>query len=347
MVDINKKFFFNLLSTFSPSGYETNAVNVFDDYCKEFANKVYSDRFGNSCFAVGSGGTPILLSGHIDEIGLQVQNIDEKGFIHFIKLGGIDPKVLLGANVVIMTSNGNIRGVIGKKPIHIEHRKNEMDNVIKITDMKIDCGFENKEDALKHVSVGDAIVVDSPIIELGEHRIASRGLDDKVGVFITAEVLKELSKHELKKFMVFGAACTQEEVGGHGAKVLASAINPSFSIDYDVTFATDDDYVSANEWGDIKLGSGGAIAHGSDCSPKLVTLIKEVCKKDNIPFQPFSVTSGGTDTIKIRTSAKNAATTLLSIPLRSMHTQVECVDYRDIQSLIDMTVKTILALDKD
>ena len=327
---MNKVFLNALLRAYSPSGYEENATQVVQNYLDGVANFEFIDKVGNAAFSVGSGDVKIMLSGHIDEIALQVQNIDDKGFIHFIKDGGIDPKVLPGSTVAIHTSNGVIHGVIGKAPIHIEYHGEDKDKAIKIKDLKIDIGAETKEEAAKLVSIGDPVTIcDIPIL-LGENRFASRGLDDKVGVFIMAEVLKRLSTVNLTKVKVYGVACTQEETSASGA-----------------VGAADDDYVSPNEWGDIKLGKGGAIAHGVDSNKHLAKLVKSVCEENKIPYQEFAVGSGGTDTVWIKQSSTDAETLLLSIPNRNMHTQVEVCDYRDLESLIEMTVATIIKINND
>ena len=213
--------------------------------------------------------------------------------------------------------------------------------------MKIDIGAETKEEAAKLVSIGDPVTICDIPIMLGENRFASRGLDDKVGVFVMAEVLKRLSTMNLTKVKVYGVACTQEETSASGAIGAASKIDPQYSIDYDVTFATDDDYVSPNEWGDIKLGKGGAIAHGVDSNKRFAKLVKSVCEENKIPYQEFAVGSGGTDTVWIKQSSTDAETLLLSIPNRNMHTQVEVCDYRDLESLIEMTVATIIKINND
>jgi acetylornithine deacetylase/succinyl-diaminopimelate desuccinylase-like protein len=111
-----------------------------------------------------------------------------------------------------------------------------------------------------------------------------------------------------------------------------------------ISIATDDDYVKPEEWGDIKLGKGGAIAHGVNNNPSFTKMIKEVCREHNIPYQEFVAPSHGTDTLYIKQSSSDCATQLLSIPNRNMHTQVEMCDYRDLKSLIDMTVATIMKI---
>jgi endoglucanase len=140
---------------------------------------------------------------------------------------------------------------------------------LKVKDLKIDIGATSKEEALSFIQIGNPIAIKHPTVFIGRNRLASGGIDDKIGVYITAEVMAKLMEDErngspLKCLRVYGVACTQEEVGGNGATIAAKRINPKYSIDYDVTFATDDDCVSPNEWGDIKLGGGGCIAHGPD-----------------------------------------------------------------------------------
>ena len=347
---MNKTFLKNILSAYSPSGYEKNATSEFEDYMNSLECKhEFSDKVGNVCYSVGDGEISIMLSAHVDEIALQVQNIDENGFIHFVKNGGVDPKVLLGSTVMIMSSvtNNPVPGVIGKKPIHVEyHEEDEKNKATKIKDMKIDIGVETKDEAASLVGIGDPIIIKDIPMELGKNRFVGRGLDDKVGVFIVAEVMKQLSMlgTRLSKIKVYGVACTQEETTASGAIISASNINPQYSIDFDVTFATDDDYVSPNEWGNIKLGKGGAIAHGVNNNQNFTKLITNTCKELNIPYQEFVAPSGGTDTIYIKQSSSDCATQLLSIPNRNMHTQVEMCDYRDLQSLIDMTVATIIRI---
>lgn len=239
-----------------------------------------------------------------------------------------------------------VPGIIGKKPIHVEWKADdEKDKTTKIKDMKIDIGAESKEEAMKLVGIGDPVIIQDIPMELGENRIVGRGLDDKTGVFIVGEVLRKLSKLNLQHVKVYGVACTQEETTASGAIISAANINPAYSIDFDVTFATDDEYVSPCEWGDIKLGKGGAIAHGVDNNRELTNLIKKVCNETGIPYQEFVAPTGGTDTVHIKQASSDCATQLLSIPNRNMHTQVEMCDYRDLQSLIDMTVQTIMEID--
>ena len=353
---INHPFLTELLRAASPSGYEKEATDVFRCFCEENRMQYeFTDSIGNCAFSVGNPiGIPFMVSGHIDEIALQVQNIDDDGFVHFIKDGGVDPKTLAGRNVVICTRNDksySVNGVIGKAPIHIEFHTDDKDKVTKIQKLKIDVGASNKQEAIDMgIEVGQPIIFDKMIRELGIHRISACGIDDKIGVYVTAMVLRKLQEmhkeNPLKHLKVYGVACTQEEVGGYGAHIAAKRINPKYSIDYDVTFATDDGNVEKNEWGDIKLGGGGCIAYGPDKNIEMCNVMRKVCEYDHIPYQPFSVGAGMTNTCKIKMAADDCKTLLLSVPQRNMHTPVEVCDFRDIDSLVLMTVKFIYETDK-
>ena len=334
---MNKEFLKTLLEAESPSGYEGSASNVFTDYMNKYATLVKRDNAGNVIFRIGNpeAKTKIMLSAHIDEIALQIQHIDDNGFLHFVADGGVDKKVLPGSQVKVLTASGIINGVIGKAPIHIDYHSEDKDKAMKINEMKIDIGAENKEEAASKVTIGDIAVVHCNPVELGDNRISGRGLDDKAGIFVIAEAAAMLAKEDLSCLCVYIVACTQEETTA-----------TDYSIDFDVTFATDDDYVSANEWGDIKLGKGGAIAHGVNNHPYLTRIIKDICNDNKIPYQEFVAPDAGTDTIYIRQAASDCMTQLLSIPNRNMHTQAEVCDYRDLESLINMTVKTVVALNK-
>lgn len=351
--DAHKEYnLFDLLYSYSASGCEENATTQFEKIMKKIENCKFEfkDKIGNVAFSMGKGTIPVMISAHIDEIGIRVQYIDDNGFIYFIKNGGIDPKALLGSVVTIKSNKDGqmINGVIGKTPIHIE--KNSDNKDIKISDLKIDCGFENKEDAEKYVRVGDTVTFRHYAFPcVNKNRIVSNGIDDKIGVFVITKVFELLNKinYEFKTIKPYGVACVQEEVGGGGAEIAAKRINPQYSIDYDVTFATDDECVSKKEWGDIKLGKGGAIAFGPDKNTFMCNDVIELCKKNSTPYQIFSVGAKMTNTHGIKNASDDCATMLISIPQRNMHTQVEMCDLRDIKSIVNMTVDYLLYLDEN
>ena len=363
---VRKEILKELCATPSPSGYEDKAIALYEEKCrkilmssfgeqaddnKDKAYNIRRDAIGNSIVRLGFGDKKIMLSAHIDEIALQLQYIDDKGFIYFVKDGGIDEKVLLGSTVTIINRHhGEIMGVIGKTPIHIEYGTDDKKKVTKVNEMKIDCGFSSKEEALNFVSVGDPIILmDIPFESPDGNKIFSHGIDDKSGIWAVIEVLRALTEQYKMKperfndFSFYFVACVQEEVGADGAAIASREVSPNISIDYDVTFATDDDNVSKEKCGDIKLGKGGCIAFGPDKNIRLCHLFEDVCERFHIPYQPFVAPIGGTDTESIKLFSRNpmTETILISIPQRNMHTQVEVIDVRDISSIVHMTIESI------
>ena len=337
-----------LLKTNTPSGREDIGCQTFQTLCDIPNAAVVKDKVGNLALGIGNLEEPttkILISAHIDEIGLRVQFIDDNGFIFVTKNGGVDLKTCLGAKVNIIHDTIITTGVIGKAPIHVERRNDSEGKKIEITDIKIDCGFNNKEEALKYVAIGDCIVFKQTPEFLANGRVVSKGLDDKAGIYVVMRVLQELKEKNLKKVAVYGACCTQEETTWNGAASLVKMINPDISLDYDVTFATDDGHVEAKEWGDVKLGNGGCIVHSPDCNHELVSKLKDVAKTCNIPTQEFSLSGSMTNTSPLKQFGFNVQTALLSIPLRNMHTQVEVCDIHDLESLVALTVETILSIE--
>ena len=266
MRDASYEFLKRLLSTPGPSGNEGAAAGVWREEARGFA-EVRGDRMGNSFATLNAGGSPrVMLSGHIDEIGVIVTHIDEKGLVRFSGVGGWDPQVLVGQRVRLQTHSGEVVGVIGKKAIHLmepEERK-------KVSDIKglwIDIGAKDADEAKGMVRVGDAGVVDQDLLELPNDRIASRALDNRMGAFVVLEALRLLSEEEGVNAEVVAVASVQEEIGLYGARGAAFGLDPDAAIAVDVTHATDTPGVSKNENGDHALGSGPVIKRATNLSP--------------------------------------------------------------------------------
>lgn len=346
-------FLKELLETPSPSGYEVlGATEVFKKFCSENGGKLgFTDTMGNCAYYIGPGEseTSIMISGHIDEIALQVSMITEDGLLNVVRLGGIDRKCILGQEVEILSSIQEkiIPGVIGKKPIHTEDW-NDNSQVCKEREILVDIGADSKEEAAKLVSIGDSMVIKrNARLSFGPgNRLMSKGLDDKIGVYVSALVLSRLSREKpgevLGNKKIWCASIVQEETGLRGAKRLAKIINPKYSIDIDVTFATDDGRGIEKEiYGDIKLGKGPVIMHGPDKSPRLIKIMKEVAKEHNIKYQEAVSRAGGTNTSAIQEYSTDTETVHLAIPQRNMHTPVEICDWIDIEEAVDLIYYTL------
>lgn len=338
-------FLARLLNTSGPSGFEEETAACFREYLAGFADRVYTDVTGNTIGIVNeSAAMKVMLAGHYDEIGYQVVYISEEGLLFFRNVGGIDKLVVPGTEVEILTAKGRVPGVIGKKPIHLTKPK-ERDTALELKDLWIDIGAGNRKEAQGVVTIGDPVAMKSNFSYLGKHRIKSKGMDDKVGAFVVAEVLRELSRRK-PQVAVYAVGTVQEELGLRGATASAFGIAPEVGFAVDVTFTTDIPDVAKKEIGEIALGKGAVVARNANNNNPLGRRIREIAKKRRIPIQEEAGfrASGGTDTAVIQLTRGGVATALVSIPNRYMHSAVEVCDLRDVEAAIKLLVETILTL---
>src|ERR1044072_7952373 len=191
-------FLKRLLDTPGPSGFETAPARAWRDEVATFADDVKADVHGNSIAALNVKGAPrLMLAGHIDEIGLQITHVDDDGYLYFAGIGGWDPQVLVGQRVLIAGQKGPVRGVVGKQAIHLM-KKEDMDKVSKITDLWIDIGATHKAEALERGRVGARAVLDAGVQELPNRRIVSRSIDNRIGAYVVAEVIRLLARDRPK-----------------------------------------------------------------------------------------------------------------------------------------------------
>jgi endoglucanase len=351
---MNKKFLNELLDTVSPSGDEWKGIRVWEKEMEEFGEPYYQDKMLNTAYSVGTGPCKVLISGHIDEICMAIGLITQEGYVVPRNMAGIDRKVLPGSEVIIVSSKKGteIIGTVQKNPIHIEYSEEKAkDKVLDFCDLRIDIGAESKEDAQELVEIGDLIVLGRSInLKLGKHRFYGNSLDDKAGVFVVSEVMKNLlhdnprkvtSTSWRDKYTVIGLACTGEESGLLGAHRVAHNINPDISIDLDVTHACDTGQFDKTKYGEIYLGKGPVIEYGQDKSRRLNSILSEIAEKENIEVQKQVSRIGGTNTKAFYLEGGDTETTLISLPLTSMHTPIETMDYRDIEGTIKLLTETI------
>ncbi|MHA1304994.1 MAG: M42 family metallopeptidase, partial [Candidatus Heimdallarchaeaceae archaeon] len=317
------------------------------EYLEEDVDKLYADRVGN-LYAVINPDSPfkVMLAGHIDQIGFQISYIDKNGYLWFKPLGGFDTTTLPGKRVKVIGKGGTFLGVIGKKAIHLmkpEERKKspEMEKLF------IDIGCKDKEEAETKVQIGDFAVFDYGYDHLGEHNyVVSAGFDDAIGSFIIAEIMKELAKDKNFYAGVYGVSTVQEEIGLRGATVSAQTLKPDVGIAFDVGFAADAPDIDEKLVGEVKLGNGPIISVGPNFNPVLVKRIIEIAEKHNIPYQPHAANRGtGTDANAIQLSG--AATALISIPNRYMHTASEVISLDDVENIIKLVVELIKSITKE
>jgi endoglucanase len=325
-------FLKRLLDTPGPSGFEAAAARAWRAEAETFADVVTSDVAGNSIAEVNPGGSPtIMLDGHIDEIGVIVQYIDDEGFVYISPIGGWDPQVLVGQRIRFFNGNGDVFGVIGRKPIHLM-KASDRDTASKFADLWVDIGAKDRAEALERLSIGDPGVIDSRVLDFPNDRIVSRSIDDRIGAFTVLEALRRY-KERPGKARVVATATAQEEIAWHGggAIVVANRLRPQMAVVVDVTFATDHPNLEKKELGEHKLGSGPVLVRGSLVSPVVFDLLRDAAKANNIPYSVHAAgrdTSTNADTIHI--AQEGVATALVSIPNRYMHSPNEMVSLQDV-----------------
>jgi putative aminopeptidase FrvX len=339
-------FLRKLLSTPGPSGNEGAAATVWREEAEKFA-EIRGDRMGNSFATLNAGGSPkVMLSGHIDEIGIMITHIDDQGLLRFTGVGGWDPQVLVGQRVLIQARDGEVFGVIGKKAIHLMEAE-ERKKVPQIKDLWIDVGAKDGDEAKGMIKVGDVGVLDQDLLELPNGRIASRALDNRMGAFVVLEALRLLSEEGGIAPEVVAVASVQEEIGLYGARGAAFGLDPEAAIAVDVTHATDTPGVSKNEHGDHALGSGPVIKRASNLSPIVSDGLIAAAEEAGIAYTlEADSRSTGTDADAIQFTRAGIATGLVSCPNRYMHSPNEIVDLEDLEGcarLISAYVKTLEA----
>ena len=338
------EFLRRLLDAPGPSGFETPAARVWRAEAETVAGRVEADVAGNSLATVGpEGGPRVMLAGHIDEIGVMVTHVDEDGFLYVDGIGGWDPQVLVGQRIRFVTRKGDVVGVVGKKPIHLL-KPDEKEKAVKLSDLWVDVGARDRADALERgVRVGDAGVVDSRLVELGNGLIASRAVDNRIGAFVVLEVLRALAADgEGLAARVTAVATTQEEIGYHGggARTSAFRVDPRAAIVVDLTFSTDAPGIEKKQVGEHRLGSGPVLGRGSSIHPMVFERLAETAEKEGIPYTLQAAprfTSTDADAIYLQRTG--IATGVVSVPNRYMHSPNEVVSLDDI----DATVRLIAA----
>ncbi len=326
-----------LLSAPGPSGFEEDPARIWRAEAQRFADEVRTDVSGNSYATLRAGhGAPvptprIMLTGHIDEIGLMVVHIDDDGYAYFDTIGGWDHQVFVGQRVLLLNRVGTVLGVIGKQPIHLLQRE-DREKVLKPSDLWIDIGARTKAEALERIRVGDAGVLASSVEEFPNGRLVSRSIDNRIGAFVALEALRLLGAKR-PKADVTAVATVQEEIAftGGGARPSATVLDPTVAIVIDVTHATDCPGLEKKRHGDVRLGGGPVIARGSVANPRVFDLLVAAAEADGIPYSIQAAPKDTrTDADAIFNAHRGVPTALVSVPNRYMHSPNEMVELTDV-----------------
>src|SRR5699024_1682417 len=315
--------------------------NEWIQYVERFADEIKTDNAGNAIGILNPNASfKVLLAGHSDEIGLVINRIDDEGFLHFDKVGGINPKAAVGMKVTVLGYKETVTGVIGVNAQHHGGLKDDFD----LHDLFIDCGYRTKKEAEESVQVGDLGVYKREPEILHNRYIAGRGLDNRTGSFIVAEVLRRLKEKECQ-VGVYAASTVNEETNMGGAYFAAAGIEPTMAIACDVTFATDYPGVNKNKHGDVKLEKGPVLAKGAPINIKINKLLEATARKLKMDVQyELTPRMTGTDADRMRLTGRGVPVSLVSLPLRYMHSPVETASFKDIEEEIDLLVTMIADL---
>lgn len=327
-----KHLCFSLADKNGTSGDEGSAANYAAEFLREYM-PVKIDRMGNVIGHLEGKKIKVLLDAHIDQIGLVVRGIDDKGFLLVDKIGGIDLRVLIGAEVLVHGKK-ELFGVVSSVPPHLQGN-GAKDDKVDIKTIAIDIGL-NKEKAKEIVAIGDRITLRCPQSVLLGDNIASPSFDDRAGVAAIIRAL-DLVKGKLKNIDLTVVFSSQEETGGSGAKTSGFAAMPDYAIVVDVGFGND---AYTDKTQTINLSKGASIGISPVLDKNFTNELIELCRNLSIPFQ-HDVMGGrtGTNADSLSVSGSGVKTTLLSVPLRYMHTGCEVININDIEN----TAKIIAA----
>src|SRR6056297_2032572 len=250
----NFDFLKQLVETPSPSGFEQPVQRVIRQQLELVADTIQTDIMGNLIALLkGRGGPTVMLAGHCDEIGFMVQFVDDRGFIYFGAIGGVDPHLSPGQRVTIHTAQGPIPGVIGKKAIHLIEPK-DRDTVVKLKQQFIDIGCSSRDEVEQLIQIGDPVTFAVGLQKLQGDRATARAFDDKMGAYIVTEVMKQVSIQAKCPCDLYTVSTVQEEVGLRGGATSTYGVNPDVGIVVEVTHATDYPEVEQSSIGRVELG---------------------------------------------------------------------------------------------
>lgn len=316
-----------LTQAWGPTSYESGIRDIIVRELDPLHLEYRVDTLGNLIYRIPAPKQPkMLLSAHMDQIGIIVTHVDKNGFLRFGAVGGLNPYQVLGRRFVFQNGTVGVAAVENKERTTLEH--------LALEKLFLDIGAESREDAGKRVAVGDFAVYVGECVQVG-NRVVSAALDDRIGCYVLIDTLKGVS-HKKLNYEVYAMFSVQEEIGVKGAKVGAWGVQPDMAIALDVT-----------GWGDtpesavldIALGKGPAIKvkdAGMVATASVRDLLINTARTHHIPFQLEVLQGGTTDASVIQTTASGVPTGVISIPDRYVHSSAEMVDLGDVEGCVKL-----------
>jgi putative aminopeptidase FrvX len=338
----------DLLWTIGPSGHERRVAQKWMEQAETFADYTDRDAIGNQYAMLYSGehaDRSVAIVGHLDEIGVIVQSIDDNGVLWIAEVGGWDPQVLVGQRITLIGRQGLVYGVIGRKAIHLME-SDEIHRATKLKELWIDIGATDKADAERVVRIGDVGVIDVAPMQLPNGRLAARALDNRIGAYVALEVLRRLKDVPERPEHLTAIGSSLEEVGLRGARVAGEQRCPEIAFAVDVTHATDVGDADKKQLGDHPLGSGPVLLRNVYDSPVVFELLRDTAERFGIPHTIAASGFGSwTDGDALSLCSVGTATSVVSVPIRYMHSPNELCDVNDIENTVVLLVETIKRID--
>lgn len=337
-----KELIKQLTSANGVSGHENEAANVALNLIKDYVDTVEIDHMGNmiACkYANKEDAKTIVLDAHIDQIGFMVTEVLDGGFLRFTQVGGVDPRMLLGIDVKIVSDDKEYFGVISCMPPHLLQGVDASKSIM-IDEMLIDTGFDNAKDKIK---IGDIVVFNEEIYNIDSSSVTGKCLDDRAGVACLIDVAQRLKDTKLPFNIVF-LASTNEEQGMTGAMTAAFRLGAEYGIAVDVSHAYTPDAPRNRTY---EFGGGAMVGMGPNLNKKVTQKLIKTAKAEDIPYQ-IEVSSGrtGTNAWVMQIAGSGVAMGLISIPLRYMHTPIETIKYCDVQAVTDLLYEFLVSGDE-
>ncbi|MCU0317903.1 MAG: M20/M25/M40 family metallo-hydrolase [Amoebophilaceae bacterium] len=344
----SKSFLFEYLNNTSPTGYETAGQKIWLNYLNPYIDDFLTDTYGTAVGIINPQATyKVVIEAHADEISWFVNYITKDGYIYVIRNGGSDYQIAPSQRAKIHTEKGTIPAVFGWPAIHVREDKDKAPK-LDIEKIVLDCGCSSAEEVeALGVHVGSVVTFDADLITLNRDFLVGRGLDNRIGGFMIAEVARRLHEHKQKlPFGLYIVNAVQEEVGLNGAAMVARRLKPDLAIITDVTHDTQSPLYNKVKEGDIACGKGPVLSHAPSVQHNVLKMLIEVARKNNLPFQRQASSSRtGTDTDAFAYSSVGVASGLISLPLKYMHTTVEMVHEQDMEHVIALMYQFLVQLD--
>ena len=325
------------------SGNEKEVRNIILEEIKDFVDEINVDRLGNIIAYKRGKNNPkkLMLTAHMDEVGLMITHIDDMGLLKFTTVGGIDKRILVSKPVII--GKDKIPGVIGAKPIHLQ-KKEEWKKALDMDKLYIDIGVDTREEAEKLINIGDYVAFDSEYVEFGEKLVKAKALDNRVGCCLLIELIKEIE--DVDFYAVF---TVMEEIGLVGAGPAAYRVNPDIGIILEGTLCYDMPKLDSHLI-PTTLHKGPAISlidkttlFNRDFRQKIVKIAEE----NNIPYQYRKTAMGGNDSGKIHISKEGSITAAISVPCRNIHSPTSVMSKNDYENTFKLLKAILLKYEKE